>query len=166
MKLKKTKLLFIVTLIVLIPLIAIETNSATYSVGILRTPEIVYEGEMVTLTVNVIDSQYGEEYTYASLSYLRNGAINNYNYPEQSIPAMMQTLTWIIGPFAEGDEIGYKIYLHFIYADDYGSEWFYFTVDGSRLSGLTTMQIVYICIASVVLLAVIAVVIIWKIRKR
>ena len=166
MKLKKTNLLFIVALLVLIPIVT-GTNAASYSVDIFRTPEVVYDGEMVTLTVEVIDPLYGEEYTYASLSYLQNGIINNYNYPEEAIPNYIEVpLTFLFGPFVEGDVISYKIYLEFIHADNYQSGWFSFTVGGTRPSGLTTMQIVYICIASVVLLAVIAIVIIWKIRKR
>ena len=165
MKFKKTNLLFLVSLIILLPFVAIETNAATYSVAIDQTPDTVYSGELITITVEVIDPIYGDEYDSASLSYWLNGAIHIHNYPEQSIPNYIEvTLTFVFGPFVEGDVISYKIYLEFIYTDNYQSEMLSFTVGGTKPSGLTTMQLVYICIAAaVVLLAVIAIV--WKVKK-
>ena len=135
------------------------TQATTYSVRMIRSPDIVYAGETVIILVEVIDPIYGEEYTYASLSYQQNGLMNNYNSPEETIPNYIETtLTFIIGPFVEDDTILYKIYLNFLYADPYQSGWIDFTVGGTP-SGLSTVGIVFIAIAGAVVIAAIVVIV-------
>jgi len=147
-------------------LAGINTQADTYSVSIVQSPETVYAGETVTILIEVIDPAYGEEYTYASLSYQQNGLMNNYNYPEETIPNYVETtLTFIIGPFVESDTILYKIYLNFLYADPYQSEWIDFTVGDTRPSGLPTVGIVFIAIGSAIVVAAI-IVIVFKIKKK
>ncbi len=171
MQLKKIRLLFLVALLAFLSLIAIETNAESYTVDIYHTPETVYVGDEVTIYVVVIDSAPGEEFeTGTCLDYSLDGVMYTNIKPEQSLPAQMQTLTWLIGPFEKNDYVGYKVHLDFLYANNYESDWIYFK-EGTPppkppREPLTRMQIIYISCAVVVGFALIAVVIVAINRRR
>ena len=165
MKFKKTNLLFIVALIVIMPLFAIQTNAITYPVDIAQNPIKVYAGETVIVTVTIGNMIRDEEITSARLSHIFKGDISPQPsiVCEETIPQRENVITFVFGSFAEGDVISYKIYLEFQGADNHQSEWYSFTVGGSRPI-LTNMQIMYICIAAAVVIIITVSVIV--LRKR
>lgn len=168
MKLKRTKMLFIVSLIVLVPFITIETNAATYSVDISQSPRYPQKDGIVTITVDVLDPQINEEFNAASLNYWLDGM--KYICESEPLHSSIQTidtLTFTIGPFDKNDFVEYYIYLEFVYADNYQSEWYSFTVgDTSPKTPLTQMQIIYIVCGVVVGFAVLAMIIVVIMRRR
>lgn len=169
MKLKKANLLFLFALVVSMPLIAIEVSSATYLVDIEQTPEIVNADVVVTITVDVIDPDYGEEFNHNTyLNYQLNGELYTGIKPDQPIPSQeIVTLTFKIGPFDKRDYVEYKIYLDFIYAESYQSEWFGFGVDiRFPREPLTQTQIIYIAAGVVASVALLAMVMVTLRRRR
>ncbi len=114
MKLKGTKILFLVVLIVLLP---ITTNAIEcYDVNISHT-----KGKTVTVTVEVVDMVRDEEIISAILSYTVNGELQSPVVPDVIVPTRDNVLNFIIGPFKNGDKIVYDVYLNFGFAscDDY-----------------------------------------------
>ena len=168
MQLKRIRLLFLVALLAFLPLIAIETNATTYSVDISQSPRYPQKDGIVTITVEVIDSLLNEEYNAASLNYWLDG-VKYVCDPEPLLSSIqtIETLTFTIGPFDKNDFVEYYILLEFVYADNYQSEWYSFTVgDKSPRPPLTQMQIIYIVCGVVVGFALIAVVIVMINRRR
>lgn len=176
MKLKKTNLLFIATLLVLMPFFAIQTQAATqyppdvsstiYHVDIAQNPPEVYAGEIIIITAT-IDMVRDEEITAARLSHIFSEDISPQpSIPcEEDLPMLENVATFIFGPFNEGDFIQYKIYLEFqLLVLNFQSEWFSFTVGGTR-SVLSNLQIMYICLGSAGAV-VIAVALVIILRKR
>ena len=167
MKLKKTNLLFLVVLIVLTPLFAMESSAATYPVTIVQNPTEVYASEIIIITA-VVDMIRDEEIISARLSHILTGDTTPQPsiYCEETTPTLDNVVTFIFGPFVEGDFIQYKIYIdfHSVGVEEYQSDWYAFAVGGTR-SGLTIMQIVYICLGSVFAVGVVVVSVI-VLRKR
>ena len=173
MQLKKTKLLFIVTLIVLIPSISIETDASSYAVDIYRIPQTVHTGDIVTVYVNVMNPESGEEFEVGTcLDYELNGVMYPDIAPDQSIPAQMQELTWTLGYFETDDFVRYKVHLYYLYADSYESGWMSFgegtppPLPKPPREPLTQTQIIYIAAGSVVGFALLAVVAVFILRMR
>ena len=175
MQLKKTKLLFIVALITLIPFVT-GADALSYAVDIYRIPQTVNVGDEATIYVTVMNPVAGEEIVEGTyLEYKVNGIRYADIYPEQSLPAQMQTLTWTISLFEENDYVGYKVHLDFLYANSYESDWMYFREGEETTTDplpkpprepLTRMQIIYIACGVVVGVAFIAVAIVLINRRR
>ncbi len=166
MKLKNTKLLFIVALIILMPLIS--ANATSYSVDISQSPKYPQADTIVTITVDVIDPQLNEEFNSAQLKYWLNGLtyIIDPEPPFDSIQDV-QLITFVIGPFDKNDFIEYYVLLEFVYADNYQSEWYSFNVgDKKPKTPLTDDQIIYIVVGSVVGFVLLAVVLVVIMNRR
>ena len=167
LKLKRTKLLSIVVLMVLMPFIVLETNAATYFVDISQSPSYPQANDVVTVAVTAADFVREEEIIYAKLSIYFDGAVRDIIDCEETIPQRENVVTFNFGPFEIDDVISYKIYLEFQLTTDYQSEWYSFTV-GEKAASLTRVQTIFIIMGSVVgfaLIVVAAVVIINRRRK-
>ena len=171
---KKINLLFIVALIVLMPLIAMKISADTYNIAIERETEVVYENEMVTVFVTITDTLRDEELTYASLTVRVNGIASYTANPEEGVPLLLSTsgttLTFVLGSFTAGDEIGYMIILRYMTPSvgEYKSGWYYFTVLGGDrpLISMPKWQIATIAFGIAAVLAIGYFVVIWYRKKR
>jgi len=157
------------TAILLISIFASTTcNAAIYEVQITVTPPYPQADSLVTITVDVIDPDYGEEFNAASLNYWLDGV--KYvceSEPLHSSIQTIETLTFTIGPFDKNDFIEYYVYLEFVYADNYQSNWYSITIGDKKVrTPLTQMQIIYIAVGSVVGFAVLTMIIVAIMRRR
>lgn len=164
MKLKKTNLLILVTLIILI---FTMSSSAIYPVSIVQNPTDVYASETIIITVTVNNMVRDEEIISARLSPKIDGISQSNILCEEDLPQLENVVTFRLGPFIEGEVVSYKIYLEFQLpgTDDYFSEWYSFTVKGGSRPALSNLQIIYVCIfiAAVVVIAVVCIIVF---RKR
>ena len=176
MKLKKLTTISIS--VVFIALFVSTNSNAYYSVDIYRIPQNVDPGDIVTIYAS-IDADMSEEIEVGTcLEYKLNGVMQPILEPDQTIPSQMQTLSWILGSFEQDDYVEYKIYLVFLYEEEYESDWMSFGEEPSTTTTttdppeppkirtpLTDEQILYICVGSVAGFAV-GVLILFQIRKR
>ena len=159
----KTTLLFIMTLMILLPSI-INTHALTHTVNISRNLDDVYVDDIVIISIDVTDMDRESEITSARLSSFVNGIFQPSINPEQSIPQRESYLTFVMGSFLAGDMVRYKVYLEYNDAEDYVSDWFEFTLPEGSRPLLSVSEISLIIVASLLLIGII-VIIIRRIKK-
>ena len=167
MKLKKLTLISISIFFIAL-FVTTNCNAISYSVDISQNPRYPQEAGIVTITVDVLDPLTNEEFNAASLNYWLDGV----KYACESEPLhssiqTIETLTFTIGPFDRNDFIEYYIYLEFVYADNYQSEWYSITVgDKKDRTPLTQDEIIYLVVGLVVGFAVLAMIIVVIMRRK
>ncbi len=169
MKLKRTSLMIIICLTILLPTV-LETSASVYTVSITRSPlGDVYAGENVYVNAIISGMVRDEEIITAKMSCSINGQITSI-YPEESLPMLENTLTYDLGSFDEDDIVQYKLIISFQlqnekYGYDYAvDEWYQFIVLGGSRPVLSATEI--ILIVGGVAIIVIAIYVVIRRKKK
>lgn len=155
MKSKTTTLLFLLSLLVIIPLSAIENKALTYDVDISQDPLQVFENDIVTITVTVSNLQQSDQIRYAKLSYYLNNVLQSSVNPEATL--VNNEVVFKLGTFQAGDVIRYQVFLEFYLSTstDYYSEYYSFTISSGNAPLSVTWHYAVIGVSCVLGLALI-----------